>query len=398
MSLLRRDQSAPGSPQDFLGRQRLGRLGAGVTTRTALRHSAVWACLRLRANVISTFPLDSYRSVPNPLGSGTVSLEVAKPASLLTPSSYADGQAQPMTDWLYASQMDLDRSGNALGVITARDGQGLPSVVDLVPFEDAAIKVKDARIVGYKLGRTNYEPRDVWHERQYLLPGVPIGLSPIAYAAWSISGYLSAQAFAIQWFAGGAIPSGDLKFEEGKLTPSEAEIHKRRFMASVASGEPFVHGKDWTYTLIGAKASETAFLDEMNYGVVDVCRFLDVPGDMIDAPPQGSSVTYANVTQRNLQALIWNINPAVVRRETALSLWLPRPRFVKFNTDSLLRMDPAQRALIIAGQVSGKVLAPSEARELDNRQPFTPEQIDELRTLQILSDPKSAMTTSGGQS
>ncbi len=37
--------------------------GVYVSTDTALRTSAVWACLRLRADLISSFPVDVFRTV-----------------------------------------------------------------------------------------------------------------------------------------------------------------------------------------------------------------------------------------------------------------------------------------------------------------------------------------------
>ena len=395
MSLLRREVS--GETAESILRDRLGRRTGShhVTTSTAMRHSAVWACVRLRADLVSTMPVDVFK----PIVTGSpVTIEVAKPPVLIEPSSHGDGHPVDIVEWMYSTQMDLDRHGNAIGPITARDGAGLPARIDLVPAEDVRVVVKGGYVVEYQIGRTTYTPREVWHERQYTVPGLHVGLSPIAYAAWSISGYLSAQEFALDWFQGGAQPSSTLKNEARELKPLEAEKTKDRFMASVRTGEPFVHGKDWTYTAVGSKAAESAFLEEMKYGVADVCRFFGVPGDMIDAPPAGSSVTYANITQRNLQLLIMNLGPAVTRREKALSRLVPNPRFVKLNSDAMLRMDPLQRSQVLLAQVAGKIRTPSEARALDNLPPFTQAQLAELKALQILDDRSPAKTAPGGTS
>ena len=40
-----------------------------------------------------------------------------------------------------------------------------------------------------------YTADKVWHERQFPVPGLPVGLSPLIYAAWSIGEYLSEQQF-----------------------------------------------------------------------------------------------------------------------------------------------------------------------------------------------------------
>jgi len=340
-----------------------------VTADTAMRHSAVWACLRLRADLISTLPLDVFRRVDG------VQVEVPRPPFLVSP----DGGA--WSSWMYASQMDLDRYGNTFGVISARDGAGLPTRVDLVDAASVTVRAVDGRVTEYRIGSTTYAPAQVWHERQYVVPGLAVGLSPLAYAAWSIGGYLSAQQFALDWFASGAAPTGHLRNTARTVDPDQADRYKSRFKAAVANRDVLVTGNDWEFTMAEVPASTTQFLDTMRYGVSDVARFLGVPSDLIDGEVSTGSITYANVTQRNLQLLVMNLGPAIVRREEALTAALPRPRFVKLNTDALLRMDPASRSTMLLAQVAGRVLAPSEARALDNRAPFTPEQVAEFDTL-----------------
>ena len=95
-----------------------------VTNDTAMRHSAVWACLRLRADLVSTMPVDVYRRVAG------VQVEVPTPPVLVTPG----GERVGIQEWLYSSQFDLDRGGNCFGLITAKDGLGFPARIDLSCF------------------------------------------------------------------------------------------------------------------------------------------------------------------------------------------------------------------------------------------------------------------------
>ena len=164
---------------------------------------------------------------------------------------------------------------------------------------------------------------------------------------------------------------------------------KTRFRDAVRQRDPLVHGADWEYSMISVKANESMFLESMRAGVSDVCRFFGVPGDMIDAEGGASNVTYANVTQRNLQLLIMHLAPAIVRREEALSRWLPAPRKVRLVTDAILRMDPSTREGMLGQMVKDRTLAPSEARAMSNRAPYTQEQIDEFL---VLFPPKGAVT------
>lgn len=354
---------------------RYGANGTGsvvVTSDSALRSSAVWACLRLRADLISTMPLDAYRRREG------VQIEVAKPPVLVTPG----GESVPITEWLYSSQFDLDRSGNVVGPITERDGMGLPRRIDLVPLSDVYARGKGSEIIEWRIGKRIYQPSEVWHEKQFTIPGMPLGLSPVSYAAWSIGGYLSAQQFALDWFANDVAPTGTLKnTETSEISAKVAQVMKDRFKASVSGRDVFVTGAEWEYTPAAADASQAAFLEQMKYGVTDVTRFFGVPADMIDAEGSSSSITYANVTQRNLQLLVMNLGPAIIRREVALSRLLPQPRYVKFATDAILRMDPTARTEAILSRVAGRTLAPSEARELDNLPPFTAEQEAEFARL-----------------
>jgi hypothetical protein len=88
------------------------------------------------------------------------------------------------------------------------------------------------------------------------------------------------------------------------------------------------------------------------------------------------------VTQRNLQLLVVNLGAAFTRRERKFSArLLPAPQYCKFATDALMRMDPTGRYEMHGVGIDKRFLAPSEVRELENRPPFTPEQLAEIDRL-----------------
>jgi HK97 family phage portal protein len=355
--------------------RRNGAAGVHVSPDTALRHSAVWACLRLRADLVSTMPLDVYRKVNG------IQVEVPKPPVLVTPGGATVG----VKEWMYSTQVDLDRAGNAFGIITERsgvigpDGRGLPARIDLCALADVTVRANGAQIKKFIIGGQEYEPWDVWHEKQYTVAGLPLGLSPVAYAAWTIEESLNAQAFARDWFAGGAVPLAELKNTAKTIDKAQARIAKEAFKASVATGDLFVHGMDWEYKPIQAVAQQSAFIEARQFGLTDIARFFGCPADMIDAAVSTGSITYASITQRNLQFLIMHLGPAVGRREDAFSRGMVSgPRYVKLNSDALLRMDPEARARTIASQINSRTLTPTEARALEDRPPLTEEQYAEF--------------------
>jgi HK97 family phage portal protein len=362
--LFNRSLSMP-TASDLLGLRRSSRgLNAvgSMTGDRAMRHSAVWACLRLRADLLSTMPLDVFKRV------GGVQVEVSKPPVLVAPS----GSRVDITEWMYSSQIDLDRFGNCFGHITEVNNYALPARIDLLPAEGMTVLVKNGQLDGYRFMGKRFEVDEIWHEKQFTVAGMHVGLSPVAYSALAVTGYLSALEFAQDWFNAGGIPRSRLKNVNKKIDPDEAEIIKRRFNATLENGDVFVHGSDWEYEMLAAKASESNYLDAAKMSISDAGRFYGVPGDLIDAETAAGSITYANISQRNLQLLIMNLGPAVTRRENALTKLTPKPWYVKLNSDALLRMDPKTRAELFKTQIDSRQRAPSECRELDNLPPFTP--------------------------
>lgn len=363
--------------------------GHMINAESALRHSAVWACLRLRANLISTFPIDVFRRPEY----GLPSVQVAKPPIIVDPG----GEQCDYMEWMYGTQFDLDRAGNTVGVITAVNALGLPAEIQLVPLAWVSVNVQDNVLVEYYIRGKPYAPSKIWHEKQYTVAGFHLGLSPIMYAAWCISEHLSIQDFALSWFTTGGIPRGHLKNEVAStVSDTQAEHIKSRLKASVQSGDALVTGKDWTYSMVQAEQTGMEWIEARKLGPTDIARFFDCPSDLIDSAVSGSSVTYANVTQRNLQFLTMSLGPAVIRRENALNKLLPNRQFVKLNTDALLRMDPLTRAQMLSLQVDGRMLAPSEARLLEDRAPMTEAQMAEFDRFWP-PKPPTPTTTPGAQ-
>lgn len=392
MSLLFNREAAGSTAGDLIpARVAVGKGSGRVTPETALRHSAVWACLRLRANLVSSLPVDYYRRTAT-----LDQVEVTKPTALKRPGSlFVGGSRVEIDEWLYATQVDLDRYGNAFGLIVERSPLQLPARVDLVAAETVKVVLRKG-VLSYRIGNKTYDPTEVWHERQYPFAGSPVGLSPIAHAAMSIGQYLSAQEFARDWFGEVGVPKSKLRNLKRTMTNRQADETKRHVKRQLSDGDLLVLGSDWEFDMMQVPATTAQFIEAQQFSVADVCRYLDVPGDLIDAQQSGSSVTYARIDQRNLQLLIMNLGPAIGRRERRLSSWFPEPRFVKLNADALLRMDPLARDQLLTQQVTGRRRTVTEARALDNLPPLTPEQEDEFaRLFGKRSEPTKASDDTG---
>jgi HK97 family phage portal protein len=322
----------------------------------------VWGALRLRADLISTLPVDVFRMQ----GDRQVQAQT-------TPLFVSPAEGMLFHEWCYSSQVDLDRYGNTFGQIVGRDAAGWPTQVELWPASDVAVLLTGMRVTGYRFAGKVYSPRDVWHERQYTVAGLRVGLSPIAYAAWSVGNYLSAQEFALDWYAAGAHPAGTLRHTEAaNLDPKVLDAAKQRFKVATQDRDIFATGKEWEFIPAQVDAQTSQFLEQMRSTAIDVCRFIGVPSFAIDASISGSAITYQNVTQAQLFLLVNHLGPAILRRERHLSHYgLPAPRFMKLNSDALLRLDPTGRTDVTAKQIDAWIRTPDEVRALENLPPLT---------------------------
>jgi len=353
-----------------------------ITNETALRNSVVWACRRIRADIMSTLPVDSFRKVNG------IPVEVPLAPVLVD----TDGEDWPLHHWMWAGNWDLDGIGNSVGLVTERNALNLPSRIHLVPMQSVSIyQTKSMETHKYRIDGKEYDRGKVWHERQFPVAGLPVGLSPIAFAAWELQQDLSMQQFALDWFGGGAVPKARLHNTKRSLdsapkpgqTDNEARRVKDRYNATMANGDVFVHGNDWELDFMQAQTMGTEWIQGREASVPALCRYFGCPVDLVEAAIQSSSssINYSNAIQRNLQFLIFHLGPAIFRRQESLSRLLPQPRYVRLNTNALLRLDPETQAKIFSARLKDKTITNDEVRAYYEQPPLTQAQIDQFTLL-----------------
>jgi len=331
-----------------------------------MHHSVIWGAVNLRAGIVSLMPVDVYRDVAG------VPVDMPKPAVLVEPWEVAEGQPMSLSEWLYSTQTALDRFGNNVGIVHSRDSFGIPTRIEPVDPEAVSFRVQGTRIVEYKIAGSRVDSKSIWHERQNTVAGFPVGLSAITHAALALSAGMSAQEFSLAWFQNGGIPSAMLRNTEKTITPEQAQVAKERFKASVETGDVFTVGKDWEYDPISVKASESSFVEQMQYSDVELCRFFNVPADLLDvASMNASAITYASISQRNLQLLVLNMGKTIAAREQALSRLTVEGRYVKLNRSAILAMDDKGRAELFKLQIDSRTMTPDQVRAKEDMAPLT---------------------------
>lgn len=383
--LTKRDASLNSLLGDEARYRRSGTTAPAITQERALRNSVWWAGSVLRANLVSTFPVDVVKSTPDGL------LRKVPSPGPMTSEPYPD---QFITEFLFSTQMDKDRYGNAVGIIRERNALGKPMAVQLQNMSTVSAIMNGGEIIQWRCGRDYYSPKDIWHEKQYTLAGMALGLNPMMYASQQLGLYESAQDWALDWFAGGAMPKGDLKnTEKSQIGPQEAQEAREKFRESTRGGDIFVHGVEWEWTAAETSAATSGFLEQQESSEQAICRFIGVPAMMVGVDGGTGNITYANVTQANLEFLIMHLQPSIVRLEEYWSnKAFPQPWKMKLNTDALLRLDPQGKADLMVKLNAMKARTPTELRRLDNLGPYDDQQIAELGTFAQMGKPAPGTT------
>jgi len=359
-------------------RRRFGNVPQEVTTDSAMRLSAVWACVRLLAGLGSTLPLDQQRT------RGGVTVEV--------PRSPLFDQPQPdttLSTWLYQAWSSLLTAGNVYGLVTAVGANGYPTSVELVDPSLVQWRPENGtwRVVvdSVELGRWPNGP--LWHVPIFTMPGQPFGLSPIQHAKQTIGAGLSAERFGSDFFYGGGTPNAIL-YSDTELTAEQAQGIKGAFVRSTAGNrEPMVVGAGLKYERVSVAPDEAQFPDAQRFTVEQIARIYGVAPEMIGGATSGSSVTYANREQRSQDFLTFGLMPYLVALEDGLSGLIPKPQRVRFNVDSVLRSDLKTRYESHAIAITNGFLTVDEVREIEDLPPL-PEPVPEVEVEVEVEEPE----------
>jgi HK97 family phage portal protein len=296
------------------------------TPADALSLASVYSAVRLIGQSVSTLPMRAYRRggedrVPMP--------SLPQLFAQLT----TDGQLVP---WLHRCVASLALRGNAYGYVVARDGFGFPTQIEWL---DPSEVYEDSESgSGWRWRGRILSAEEVVHIPWFTVPGKRCGLSPIASMAATLGVGLQAQTYASDWFAAGGFPPGTFKNEKKEVTPAQATEAKNRFGAAIRSHTPMVFGADWTYTPISVPADEAQFVQTMKLTTNQIASIYGIPPEMIGGE-SGSSMTYANVEQQQINFVMFTLRPWLVTLESAFSALLPDRQYVKLNSDALIRAD-----------------------------------------------------------
>ena len=324
------------SYQDVWGRG--GNWADVVASPTArlMSTTSTLACVDIKASSIMAMPLQEFTE--NRDGS-TVKVPAGSQSGLVVDPS----RDLTRDEWVYAACASLTLWDETVGLVVERAGR--PVGVELLCPDNVDVRAENGVTV-YYVGGVRHESwrrgGDIWHVRRRPLPGVANSLSTSdALKPLVDAGLEGARQLAATYFNGG-LPPAHLKYD-GPLDPDEASSVSESFVQSRRRdpGRPLVTGNKWSMETFarGSLLEDMAPLRKQI--ATEIAAVHGVPPQLIGG--DGGNMTYANLEglTRHLEARTLLADYTLLER--ALSRLLPPDRFVRFNSDAIVRTSLGDR-------------------------------------------------------
>ena len=338
---------------------------AGVAARhvnrnEALQLMAVYGCVRLISDSISTMPVDVFR-----LTSDDRRVEVPPPEWLSMPTPDLEFES-----WCSQVTSSMLLHGDSFWAVMRGRADRIVSVTPLDP-----LKVQVVRVNGRKRYRVDGQLFDgeIVHVKGMMLPGSDEGLSPIEYARRTIGLGLSAVDYGANFFDRDGNMPGVIELPGAAQPETLLNIAKqwRRQRTRTNRGLPGVLQSGATWKPTGVNPEQAQFLATRQWSAAEIAAqvFLVDPSDL-GIPVAGTSLTYANLQDRNTRRLQVTLLPWIVRIERAMSSLLMTGQSAKFNVDGLLRADQRARFEAYKIGIDTAFMTPNEARDFEDWAPL----------------------------
>ncbi|NBW12911.1 MAG: phage portal protein [Caulobacteraceae bacterium] len=338
---------------------------AFVDYNSSLQVNAVWACVSLISDTISSLPVDTYIR-----RDGIAYPYRPKPSWVVKPDVLI-----PSIAFWQQCITSLLIDGNAF-VRLFRDTSG--QIINMMVLNPLSVKVERNQ-AGQKLfyytgenGRV-LSTDDVLHiVGSILMPGDLRGRSPIDTLKENIGLAISLEGFAARFFGQGTTQNGIIEYP-GALTAEQAEnlaksfdrMHKgyrKAHKTGILSG-----GATFKATQIANDQAQ--MLDSRRMAVEDIARAYRVPVNMIGLNERGGQ-SYNSNEQNAISFVVHTLRPWLAKLEDAFSQLLPDGAYLAFSTDELLRGDYATRIEGYSKMLSNGVFTVNEVRRKENMRPI----------------------------
>lgn len=349
--------------------------GVLVSEESAMRFSAVYACVRILSESIASLPLKLYKRGPD---------DSKKPAinhplySILHDKMNNEQTAFEAREQIVAH---LCLWGNAY-LKKVYDPTG--RLVELIPIEPWKVFVSWDKTRAPEYQKRFYVTED-GVSRPYFkseimhIPGLSLdgktGLSPIAYAREAVGLGLAAEIFGSNYFGQGTNMGGTLEtpnaLSDAAYRRLKADLkEKRQGLDNSHSTMILEEGLKYNKTTIPPEDSQ--FIETRKFQLNEICRIFRVPPHLV---ADLDKATFSNIEHQSIEFVVHTLRPWLVRIEQAIFMQLLTDReqktyFVEHKVDGLLRGDIKSRYDSYAVARQNGWMNADDIRSLENMDPL----------------------------
>ena len=375
--LLRSTTYGPKHPRDpglvaLFGGGTATAAGVTVNVESAMRITAVMACVRVLAETIASLPLKTYRLQPD----GGKYPDRNNPLWALLHDQPNRWQTSFEFREMLVGHVAL--RGNAYAQIVSSGGRGAAELIPLHPDRTRPFFAPDGtRAYEYQ---PDTGPRRILLQEEVLhVAGLGFdglkGLDPITYARESLGLSIATEAFGARFFANDARPGVYLE-HPGLVSAQAAERLKKaweeRHRGVENSHKVAVLEEGMKVASIGVDPEHAQFLETRKFQIAEIARMFRIPPHMIG---DLEKATFSNIEQQSLEFVMHTIRPWAVRIEQAIRRDLltasqKRTHVVEFDVNGLLRGDIKSRYDAFATGRNWGWLSVNDIRRLENLNPI----------------------------
>lgn len=363
--------------------------GQHVSADTAMRHSAVYGCVRILATVVAMLPLPVYERKAN--GDRVQSMEHPlwhflnfQAAPGLTPLEMWE---QTITNKFLRGNGYIYADRNRNGEVMALRPRMAKSVEPVRLDEDTKVY----RYTDWKGKLHVYHQDDVLHFPCVGYDGLK-GIDPISHAGRNAIGTALAQdEYAAQFFKNGAVPTFAIEYPESKKVSPEQATIIQKFVVDRTTGQnrhhPLVVAEGASVKELSISAEAAQVLQSRAFSVGDIARLFGVPLWLLQQTEKNTSWG-SGIEQMSIGAIIYTFSPLLKKLESHINMKLlgaePGRFFVDFGIEQLQRGDfkaqmEAYAKAMGGNQVPGH-MSINEVRERQNLPRLEGEQFEKPYT------------------
>ncbi len=352
--------------QEWYGTSSSGKV---VTADKAMRLSAVWGCVRLLSESVSTLPIKIYFRQAD--GSRKLAQDhpvyqvlCRRPNLEMTPSRF-----------MLMVVASICLRGNAF-VEKLFIGSKLVSLVPLLP-QNMVVKRLDTGRLEYTYtenGKKRVIPeKNLMHIRGFGLDGV-CGMMPMMSGRDVIGSAMAVEESAAKIFEQGLQSSGFLSAEQPLSDDQRERLrgYMQAFTGSKNAGKIMVLEGGLKYQGVSMNPEDAQMLESRSFSIEEICRWFRVPPFMVGHTSKQSSWA-SSLEGMNLQFLTHTLRPLLVNIEQEISRCLlngEEDLFAEFSVEGLLRADSAGRAAYYTSALQNGWMSRNDVRRLENMPPI----------------------------